>query len=107
MIVVEVVVVVVAEMVVGAKWVLKVQLPSILEHRVYHLEEEMKHPRMGKGWMLITSTAEKTTQQSIRGVVILTRLRYTIECETHKNQNHGSYLYRKSKNNNGGLLQSN
>ena len=45
---------------------------SIQEHKLFHPNDSIKHHEMGKGWMLITSSAEKSsTNVTIRGVGIL------------------------------------
>ena len=50
----------------------KVDVTSIQEHRIYHPDEKIQHHDMGKGWMLITSSAEKADNNAtIRGVGIL------------------------------------
>ena len=50
----------------------KVDVTSIQEHRIYHPDEKTQHHDMGKGWMLITSSAEKADNNAtIRGVGIL------------------------------------
>ena len=44
----------------------------IQEHRIYHDDIELKYHDMKKGWVMITSSAEKATNNStIRGVGLL------------------------------------
>ena len=43
----------------------KVDVTSIQEHRIYHPDEKIQHHDMGKGWMLITSSAEKADNNII------------------------------------------
>ena len=42
----------------------------IQEHRIFHEEINIRHHKMGRGWMLLTSSAEKGSKNAtIRGVV--------------------------------------
>ena len=42
----------------------------IQEHRIYH-DESIRHQNMGKGWMLITSSAEKAVNNAtVRGALV-------------------------------------
>ena len=44
----------------------------IQEHRIFHEEINIRHHKMGRGWMLLTSSAEKgSNNATIRGVGIL------------------------------------
>ena len=50
----------------------QVDVTCIQEHRIYHPEDKIQHHNMEKGWMLITSSAEKgSNNATIRGVGIL------------------------------------
>ena len=49
-----------------------IDIICIQEHRIFHEDINIRHENMGKGWMLLTSSAEKAENNStIRGVGLL------------------------------------
>ena len=49
-----------------------IDVVCIQEHRIFHKEINIHHHKMGRGWMLLTSSAEKgSNNATIRGVGIL------------------------------------
>ena len=50
----------------------EIDVTCIQEHRIYHEDIDIKYEKMGKGWSLVTSSAEKAENNStIRGVGML------------------------------------